>query len=179
MSTFVSYSLDPAHSSAHFSVKHLMISTVRGEFTALTGSLQLDPARLDASHVDATIDVNSIHTGQPDRDTHLKSADFFDAATYPTITFVSKTTTKVSDEEATVTGDLTVHGVTKEVSLKVEGGLQEVKDPWGNLRLGFSAQTKIKRSDFGLVWNAALETGGVMVGDDITITLDVQFVKQS
>jgi polyisoprenoid-binding protein YceI len=115
----------------------------------------------------------------PDRDIHLKSADFFDAATFPTITFVSKSVTKSADDEAAVVGDLTMKGVTKEVTLKAVGGLQEVKDPWGNMRLAFEGQTKIKRSDFGLTWNAALETGGVVVGDDINIALDVQFVKSA
>jgi polyisoprenoid-binding protein YceI len=156
-----------------------MISTVRGEFAAVTGSLTIDADNHNASHVETSIDVNSIHTGQPDRDTHLKSTDFFDAATFPTIEFKSTSVFKTTDDEATVNGDLTMHGVTREVALKVEGELNEVKDPWGNLRLGFTAQTKIKRSEFGLTWNAALEAGGVMVGDDITITLDVQFVKSA
>jgi polyisoprenoid-binding protein YceI len=171
------YTVDPAHSSAHFSVKHLAIATVRGEFTALTGSLQIDPTAPESAHVEATIDVNSIRTGQPDRDTHLKAAEFFDVATYPTITFSSTSVTKDGDDEATIVGNLTLHGVTKEVTIKVEGGLEEVKDPWGNLKLGFSGQTKIKRSDFGLIWNATLEGGGLLIGDVITINLDVQFAK--
>jgi polyisoprenoid-binding protein YceI len=171
------YNLDPAHSSAHFSIKHLMISTVRGSFSGLSGSLELDPSSLEATNVDATIDVNTISTGAADRDAHLKSADFFDAATYPTITFKSTSLVKVGETEADVTGDLTIHGVTKTVTLHVEGGLEEAKDPWGNLRLGFSGTTKIKRSEFGLTWSATLETGGVMVGDDVTITIDAQFIK--
>jgi len=179
MSTTVSYVIDPAHSSAHFSVKHLAIATVRGEFTSLSGSLELDPTDIGKSHLEATIDVTSIRTGQPDRDTHLASPDFFDAATHPTIKFVSTSITKESDEEATVVGDLTIHGVTKPVTLKVEGSLSETKDPWGNLKIGFTATTKIKRSEYGLVWNATLETGGLLVGEDVSITIDVQFAKKA
>ncbi len=174
---FVTYNLDPMHSSAHFSVRHMMIATVRGDFSKLSGSMQFDPTNYEATKVDATIDVDSIHTGQPDRDTHLKSADFLDAANFPTIIFVSTGVTKLGDENAELKGDLTIHGVTKEVVLKVEGSMAEAKDPYGNIRLGFTADTKIKRSDFGLTWNAVLEAGGVMVGDDITVTLDVQFIR--
>jgi polyisoprenoid-binding protein YceI len=156
-----------------------MITTVRGEFTAISGSLQIDATQPETGHVEAIIDVNSVHTGQPDRDTHLKAADFFDAATYPTITFVSKSITRTGDEEATIVGDLTLHGVTKEVTLKAEGSLQEIKDPYGNLKLGFTAQTKIKRSDFGLTFNIPLEAGGVAISNDVSIILDTQFARNS
>lgn len=175
----ITYNLDAAHSSARFSVRHMMISHVRGDFSGLSGTLQFDPQNPEASRVEVNIDVNTINTGQPDRDAHLKSADFLDAAQFPTIRFVSTAARKTTDEEGTLTGDLTIHGVTKSVTLKVEGSLQEAKDPWGNMRLGFTAETKIKRSDFGLTYNAALETGGILIGDDVAITLDVQFVRQS
>ena len=177
--TTTSYSLDPMHSRAHFSIKHLMISTVRGEFTSIAGSLLLDNADVAGSSVDASIDVSSIHTGQPDRDGHLKSADFFDVATYPKITFKSKSISKTGDEDAVVVGDLTMHGVTKEVTLKVEGSLSEIKDPMGYIRIGFTAETKVNRKDYGLVYNAALEAGGVALGEEVKITLDVEFVKSA
>jgi polyisoprenoid-binding protein YceI len=171
------YQLDPAHSTARFSVRHMMISRVHGEFTNLSGSLKFNPVKNEESQVDVEIDVSSINTNQGDRDNHLKSADFFDTATYPKITFTSTNTVKTGAEEGTLTGDLTIHGVTKPVTLHVEGSGQEIKDPWGNWRLGFTARTKIKRSEFGLTYNAALETGGVLVGDDVEITIDAQFVR--
>jgi polyisoprenoid-binding protein YceI len=171
------YQLDSTHSAARFSVRHMMISRVHGEFTGLSGTLEFDPAAHEAAKVVVDLDVASVSTHQADRDTHLKSADFFDVAQYPQITFVSTGVSKLGDEEATITGDLTIHGVSKPVTLHVEGSPVEIKDPWGNLRLGFTGKTKIKRSDFGLTYNAALETGGVLIGDDIEITLDVQFVR--
>lgn len=171
------YQLDSAHSAARFSVRHMMISRVHGEFTTLSGSLQFNPDTHEESKVDVEIDAASITTHQADRDAHLKTADFLDTAQFPKITFVSTGVTKSSADEGTLTGDLTLHGVTKTVTLKVEGATQDTKDPWGNLRLGFTAQTRIKRSEFGLTYNAALEAGGVLVGDDVDITLDVQFVR--
>jgi polyisoprenoid-binding protein YceI len=126
--------------------------------------------------VDVTIDVNTLNTGDPTRDGHVKSADFLDAAKYPTITFKSKSVAK-SGDGLKVTGDLAIHGVTKEVALNVDGPTEEQKDPWGNLRIGASATTKIKRSDFGLSWNAALETGGILLGDDLKIELEVSLIK--
>jgi polyisoprenoid-binding protein YceI len=171
------YNLDPAHSSVQFSVRHLAISHVRGEFTGVSGTLTVDPADPTSSKVDVTIDVDSISTRIPDRDAHLKSAEFFDAATFPTITFVSTSAIKTSDDEGTVTGDLTIHGVTKSETLAVEGSLTPINDQWGNLRLGFTAKTKIKRSEFGLTYNAALETGGVLISDSVDLTIDAQFVR--
>jgi len=171
------YQLDATHSAARFSVRHMMISRVHGEFTGLSGTLEFDPASPETAKTSVEIDVSTVSTHQADRDAHLKSADFFDVAQYPKLTFVSTSVSKLGDEEATITGDLTIHGVTKSVTLQVEGASVEVKDPWGNLRLGFTAKTKIKRSDYGLTYNAALETGGVLIGDDIEITLDVQFVR--
>ena len=146
----------------------MMITNVRGGFSGVQGTVVYDPADLSASSVDVTIDKNTLSTGDTNRDTHVKSADFLDVEKHPTITFKSKKITKDGDG-LKVIGDLTVHGVTKEVGLNVEGPTEEQKDPWGNIRVGASATTKIKRSDFGLTWNAALETGGIMLGDDLKI----------
>jgi polyisoprenoid-binding protein YceI len=165
------------HSSASFSVKHMMIATVRGSFSNLSGKLELDPANPADSEVDATIPVDTVSTGAADRDTHLKSADFFDTVTFPNITFKSTGVSNIVSDGATLHGDLTIKDVTKPVQLEISGVTDEAKDPWGNMRVGFEASGKIKRSDFGLSWNAALETGGVLVGDDVNITIDVQFVK--
>ena len=173
----LNYNLDAAHSSVLFSVRHLAISHVRGEFTGLTGTLTIDPSDPTNSQVSVTIDTSTVNTRTPDRDTHLKSADFFDVANYPTITFVSTSISKTTDEEGIVTGDLTIHGVTKSVTLDVEGSLTDSKDPWGNWRLGFTGKTKIKRSEFGLTYNAVLETGGLVISDAVELTVDVQFVR--
>ena len=167
------YKIDPAHSKAQFSVKHLMMSNVRGEFGKISGTAVFDEKNPGATKIDATLDTATINTGVAQRDEHLRGADFFDAAKFPTLTFKSKSAQKSADGLA-VTGDLTMHGVTKEVVLNIEGPSSEIKDPWGNLRRGATATTKIKRSDFGLTWNKALETGGMMVGDDIAITIDVE-----
>lgn len=171
------YQLDPMHSRAHFSVRHMMISHVRGEFTALSGTLEFNPADPTASTVSVEIDVTSIHTGQSQRDDHLRTGDFFDAATYPKITFVSTGAMIAGEDTGTLTGDLTIHGVTKPVTLDVEGTLQEVNDLYGNHRLGFTGKTRIKRSEFGLTYNAVIETGGVAIGDVVEVIVDVQFVR--
>jgi polyisoprenoid-binding protein YceI len=171
------YEIDPAHSSAQFSVRHMMITNVRGGFSSIKGTVVYDSDNPGASTVEATIDASTIATLDAQRDAHLKSADFLDVEKYPTITFKSKKVVLNGKDEATVTGDLTIHGVTQEVTLKVEGPTGEGKDPWGNIRIGASAATKIKRSEFGLTWNAALETGGIMVGDELKIELDVQMIK--
>lgn len=176
MST-TTWNLDPAHSTAEFKVRHMMISWVKGKFTGLSGVLTLHESDHTLHEVDATIDVASISTGAGDRDTHLKSADFFDAAQFPTLTFKSTKVEPKGKGEFAVTGNLTMHGVTKPVIFAVEEFSEPAKDPWGNQRVGLIASTKINRKDFGLNWNAALETGGVLVGEDVTITLDVQFVK--
>ena len=172
------YTIDPAHSVADFKVRHLMVSNVRGEFSGVTGTVQFDAENPANSKVEATIPVGSIQTREPQRDTHLKSADFFDVENFPQIKFVSTKVAKEDDEEYTVTGDLTIHGVTKEVTLDVEGPAPEAKDPWGNRKSGASAKTKINRKDFGLVWNMALETGGVLVGEDVQIHLDLELTRQ-
>ncbi|GIU79045.1 MAG: polyisoprenoid-binding protein [Bryobacteraceae bacterium] len=171
-----SYTIDGAHSKAQFSVRHMMVSNVRGEFTKVKGTVVYDEKNPAAIKIDAVIDVASINTGEPKRDEHLKSPDFFDVAKYPTITFRSKSARKTANGLA-VTGDLTIHGVTKEVVLQVEGPSPEVRDPWGNLRRGATATTKINRKDFGLTWNAALETGGVVVGEEVSITIDVEAMR--
>jgi polyisoprenoid-binding protein YceI len=154
----------------------MMITNVRGGFSGMQGTVVYDPDDLNASSVDVTIETNTLSTGDTNRDTHVKSADFLDVEKYPTITFKSKKITKDGDG-LKVTGDLTIHGVTKEVVLNVEGPTEEQKDPWGNIRVGASATTKIKRSDFGLTWNTALETGGIMLGDDLKLELDVSLIK--
>jgi polyisoprenoid-binding protein YceI len=171
------YKIDPAHSAAHFIVRHMMITNVRGSFNGIQGAVTYDPANPTASSVDVTIETKNINTQEPDRDKHLKSADFLDVEKYPTMTFKSKSVASEGDEELQVKGDLTVHGVTKEVTLKVEGPTAEGKDPWGNSRIGASATTKIKRSDFGLTYNAPLETGGILIGDEVKIELEVSLIK--
>ncbi len=170
------WKIDPAHSSAQFVVRHMMITNVRGGFSGIQGTVVYDPDDLNASSVDVTIDTKTLNTGDATRDSHVKSAEFLDVEKYPTITFKSKKFAKDGDG-LKVTGDLTIHGVTKEVVLNVEGPSEEQKDPWGNIRVGASATTKIKRSDFGLTWNAALETGGIMLGDDLKLEVDVSLIK--
>jgi len=171
------YSLEPAHTRAHFKVRHLMIANVRGEFSKVSGTVRFDPSNPAASSITAEIDINSLSTREPDRDTHLKSADFFDAANYPTMKFQSKKVEADGPEAYTVTGDLTIRGVTHEVVLEVTGPTPEIKDPWGYTRRGAEAITRISRKDFGLTYNPVLETGGVVIGDRIEISLEVELVK--
>ena len=171
------WNLDAAHSVAEFKVKHMMISNVKGQFTKLTGALHFDERDVTKSAVEASIEAASIVTRDEQRDAHLKSADFFDAEKFPALTFKSSAIARRPDGELAVTGDLTIHGITRKVVFTVEGPTAAAKDPWGNTRMGLSATTRINRKDFGLTWNAALETGGILVGEEVTITLDVQFVK--
>jgi polyisoprenoid-binding protein YceI len=171
-----SWKIDPAHSTAQFVVRHMMITNVRGGFSNVQGTVVWDADDLAASSIDVTIDVSTLNTGDANRDTHVKSAEFLDVEKYPTITFKSKTVTK-DGVGLKIKGDLTIHGVTKEAALQVDGPTEPGKDPWGNTRVGASATTKIKRSDFGLTWNAALETGGVMLSDDVKIELEVSLIK--
>ncbi len=173
------WNLDPVHSVAEFKVKHMMISNVKGQFTGISGVLTLDESDIANSRVEATIDAATINTREAQRDAHLKSADFFDVDKFPTLSFRSTSVKRTGGDELAVAGDLTIHGVTREVVFQVEGPTAPGKDPWGNTRVGASAVTKINRKDFGLTWNAALETGGILVGEEITITLDVQFIKAS
>lgn len=171
------WNIDPVHSVAEFKVKHMMISNVKGQFTRLNGALALDETDLTNSRAEASIEAASINTRDADRDAHLKSADFFDVETFPALSFQSTRISRVAGGELAVAGDLTIHGITRNAVFTVEGPTPPAKDPWGNTRVGLSATTKINRKDFGLTWNATLETGGILVGDEVTITLDVQFVK--
>jgi polyisoprenoid-binding protein YceI len=150
---------------------------VKGQFAKVSGVLNFDETDLAKSQVQAVIEAASINTRDEQRDTHLKSADFFHVEQHPTLSFKSTRVTQKADGELSVAGDLTIRGATKPVVFTVEGPTPPAKDPWGNTRIGLSATTKINRKDFGLTWNAALETGGILVGDEVTITLDVQFVK--
>jgi polyisoprenoid-binding protein YceI len=171
------WNIDPAHSVAEFKVKHMMISNVKGHFAKVSGTLTLDESDLTKSRVEAVIEAASLETRDAQRDAHLKSADFFDAEKFPTLSFKSTRVNPGRDGELTVDGDLTIHGVTRSVGFSVEGPTPPAKDPWGNTRVAVSATTKINRKDLGLTWNATLETGGILVGEEVAITLDVQFVK--
>jgi polyisoprenoid-binding protein YceI len=175
--TNTTWNIDPAHSSAEFKVKHMMISHVKGNFAKVSGTLTLDESNLANSQVNALIEAASLETRDAQRDAHLKSADFFDVEKFPTLSFKSTSISLVRDGELAIEGDLTVRDVTRKVMFSAEGPTKPAKDPWGNTRVGVSATTKISRKDFGLTWNAALESGGLLVGDEVTITLDVQFVK--
>jgi polyisoprenoid-binding protein YceI len=172
------YEIDAAHTGVQFSVRHMMISNVRGEFTKLSGKAVGDVAAPTAAVVEATIEAASIDTRNEKRDEHLRSPDFLDVAKFPTITFKSTRVAKAGDGWK-LTGDLTLHGVTKPVVLDVSNVTAPTKDPWGNTRIGASASTKINRQDFGIVFNKTLDGGGVLVGDEITITIDVEVVKKA
>ncbi len=169
------WNLDPAHSSADFTVRHMMVTNVRGSFGNLSGTINFDPDNLGASSVDATIDVATVNTGVADRDNHLRSADFFEVEKYPNITFKSTDVEVTGDDSAKVTGDLTIRDVTNSVVLDVEF-LGQGGSPFGDTRAGFEATTKINREAFGLTWNQALESGGVLVGKDIKVSLNIQGV---
>jgi polyisoprenoid-binding protein YceI len=173
----ITWKLDPAHSSADFKVKHMMISHVKGSFSGLSGTLVEDTVDPTRSWVEASVDISTVNSGDAQRDAHLKSADFFHHELHPTMTFKSTKVAKKGEGEYAVTGDLTLRGVTKQVTFAVEGPSAPAKDPWGNTRVGLSATTKINRKDFDLSWNAALETGGILVGEDVQISLDVEFIK--
>ena len=171
------WNLDPSHSVAEFKVKHMMISNVKGQFAKVTGTLSLDESDIANSRVEAVIETSSIETRDAQRDAHLKSADFLDAEKFPTLSFTTTGVTGGQEGELSVKGDLTIRGVTRGVTFLVDGPTAPAKDPWGNTRVAVSASTKINRKDFGLTWNTALETGGILVGEEVTITLDAQFVK--
>lgn len=171
------YTIDPVHSSIQFSIRHMMVSNVRGHFTGVKGTIVHDTENPANSSIEAEIDVSSLNTADESRDAHLKSADFFELDKYPTIKFVSKKFEKTGTNEYKVTGDLTIHGVTKQTVLTVDEVSPEGKDPWGNTRIGASAKGKVNRKDFGLTWSAPLETGGVLVGDEVRLEFDIQAVK--
>jgi polyisoprenoid-binding protein YceI len=170
--------LDNSHSEIIFKVKHLMITNVKGTFRKFNATLITEGHDFSKSSIKVTVDAGSIDTNSSDRDTHLRGADFFDAEKYPQITFTGKSFTRVEDDTYKLTGDLTMKGVTKEVTVDVEFG-GTGRDPWGNEKAGFSVHGKLNRKDWGLNWNATLETGGVLLSDEVKISADVQFVKQA
>ena len=175
--TASTWELDPAHSSAEFAVKHLMVSTVTGRFKKLSGRFDLDESNPENSRIDADIDAASVDTGIADRDNHLRSPDFFDVTNHPTMTFRSRSIEIESEDRARLLGELTIRGVTRPVSLDVtfDG---EIKDPWGNRRRGFTAEGVLYRKDFGMTWNQILDAGGVLVGDKVKVTLNVEAVEK-
>lgn len=173
------WQIDPQHSSAQFAVRHLGLSTVRGAFSKLSGTLLLDDQDVTKSTIEVSIDVNTVDTREPDRDKDLRSERFFDVAHFPAMTFKSKKVEQVAPGKLRVTGDLTIHGTTKEVVLDVDGLTAPAKDPWGNQRIAASATAKINRQDYGVKWNAKLDNGGVVVGDDVNITIDVEMIQKA
>lgn len=174
----MSWQLDYTHSHIQFSVRHMMISKVKGEFEKFEGTVSFDEANPTNTTVNVSVDLSSINTREEKRDGHLRSADFFDVENYPTMTFVSKRVEKTGENTGKLIGDLTIRGITKEVTLNVEYAGQ-AKSPWGTVSAGFTAAGKINRKEFGLTWNAALETGGVLVGEDVEIAIEVELVKQA
>lgn len=171
------WAIDPTHSEIGFKVKHMMLTNVSGQFTNFTAEAETNSDSFDNAKFSFNGDIDSVSTGNADRDGHLQSADFFDAAQFPKLTFESTSFTKKSEGEYKLEGNLTVHGVTKPVTLDAEfGGI--AKDPWGNTKAGFSITGKLNRKDFGLTWNSALETGGVLVGEEVKLAIELQFVKQ-
>ncbi|WP_258832428.1 YceI family protein [Peribacillus frigoritolerans] len=170
--------VDPTHSAIEFSVKHMMIAKVKGSFNKFEASILANPSDLTTAEIDFTVDVASIDTRNTDRDNHLRSADFFDVEKNPTLTFKSTKIVKTDEDEYDVTGNVTLNGVTQEetFSITFEG---QGKDPWGNEKAGFSGKGKVKRSDYGLTYNAALETGGVLIGDQITLTIEIEAAKEA
>jgi polyisoprenoid-binding protein YceI len=171
------YTVDSAHSRVGFSITHLTVSTVHGSFGAASGTVSYDPKNVAATKINAKVTVGSINTVDEKRDGHLKSPDFFDAAKFPEMTFVSKAVKNITPQTFDVVGDLTIHGVTKETTLHVNTLSPEVKDPWGNVKIGTHAEGSLNRKDFGLVWNQTLETGGLLVGEDVKIELDIEMTK--
>jgi polyisoprenoid-binding protein YceI len=172
------WQIDPQHSSAQFSVRHMAISTVRGAFNKVTGTIALDDKDITKSTVDVTIDATTVDTHEPNRDNDIRSDKFFDVAHYPSITFKSKKVEQVAPGKLKVTGDLTIRGTTKEVVLDVEGPTAPIKDTWGNQRSAANATTKINRQDFGVKWNATLDNGGVVVSDEVSINIDVEMIHK-
>lgn len=170
---------DGAHSAAHFKVKHMMVANVNGDIAGVDATVNIDDKDITKSTVEATLDAASINTNNAKRDEHLRGADFFDVAKFPKIKFVSKKVAKAGKDKLKVTGALTIRDVTKDVTLNVEGPTAAFKDPWGNMKRGLSASTEINRKDFGLTWNKALETGGVVVGDKVKIEIELELQQQA
>jgi polyisoprenoid-binding protein YceI len=172
------YQIDSQHAAAHFKVRHMMISNVKGEFSHISGTVEFDPANLAACQIDAAIEAATVSTREPERDRHLRSSDFLDVNRYPTITFRSSKILAVGEQSYDVAGELTIRGVTRSINLRVDSVTPEIKDPDGLLRFGATATTRILRRNFGLTWNAVLESGGFLVGDDVEITIDVELVRK-
>ena len=178
MAPRTAWTLDPAHTHVEFAVRHLMIATVKGKFTQLEGSVTMDTERPETAQVEVRIDAGSITTGNEQRDGHLRSPDFLSADEFPALTFRSSAVEQVGDDSFRVSGDLTIKDVTRPIELRVER--QGVaKDPWGNHRAGFTARGKINRSEFGITWNQAIETGGVLVGDEVRISIEAELIRAS
>ena len=171
------WEIDPSHTTASFKVRHMMVTWVRGEFARVSGKVEYEATRVAEARADITLDASTIDTREQKRDDHLRSPDFLDAAKFPTLTFRSKAVRAVQDGTFELVGDLTIRGVTREVVLKVEGPSKEYKDPWGNTKVGASATTVINRHDFGASWNKAIEMGGVLVGDEVHITIEVELKR--
>ena len=176
--TTETWNIDASHSSIHFSIRHLVIAKVRGQFSRWSGAFTVEGTDFTTAQVSATIDAASIETGVADRDAHLKSPDFFDVAQYPEARFIASRFEPQGDDGGRLVGNLTIKGITREVALNIERHGQ-AKDPWGNERAAFSARTSIDRKDFGLTWNQALETGGLMVGDRVDLEIDIEAVRQA
>ena len=172
------WQMDPDHSSFQFKIRHLTVSNVKGDFSKLKGVVMIDDQDIARLKIEVVIDATSVNTGHAQRDEHLRGPDFFDVTKYPTITFVSKKVIKADTDRLKVVGDLTLHGVTREIMVDVEGPTPEVKDPWGNFRRGATATTKINRRDFGLTWNKVLDTGGLVVGEEVNIYVEVELVRK-
>jgi polyisoprenoid-binding protein YceI len=172
------WTIDPDHSNVQFKIRHLMISDVKGTFGKVKGAIRMEEKDVTQSAVDVIIEIDSINTGVAKRDAHLKSDEFFDAAKYPTMTFVSGKVTQIEKGRMKILGVLTIHGISREVVLDVEGPTNEIKDPWGNTRCGASATTKINRTDFGLTWNKSMESGGMMIDDTVFINLEIEMIKE-
>jgi len=178
LSDAATWQMDPAHSSFEFKIRHLTVSNVKGDFSKFQGVAIIDDQDITHLKVEVAIDAASVNTGHTQRDEHLRGPDFFDVTKYPTITFVSKKVIKIDTNRLKVIGDLTLRGVTREITVDVEGPTPEVKDPWGNFRRGATATAKINRRDFGITWNKVLDTGGLVVGDEVNITIEVELVRK-
>jgi len=172
------YQLDTDHSSIQFKIRHLTVSNVTGTFNKIKGTASVEGEDLATLKVEVTIDAASVDTGHQKRDEHIRTADFLDVAKYPTITFVSKKVVKAEPGKLRITGDLTLHGVTREITVDLEGPTPEIKDPWGNFRRGATGTAKIDRRDFGVTWNKALDTGGLVVGNEVGIQVDIEWVRK-
>ncbi len=171
------YEIDPAHTSFNFKVRHLTVPNVTGTFGKVNGIAEIDDREITALKVEVTLDASSIDTGHANRDEHLRGPDFFDVAKYPTLKFVSRKISRIDANKIQVTGDLTIRDVTKEVTVDVEGPTPEIKDPGGKMRRGATGSTKINRKDYGIMWNKTLDSGGLVVGDEVSISVEVELIK--